>query len=124
MINPQTGREFTKDFFKDYAEGKPCQIRVAAAAGYQCADWETTVLCHITLPGLKAMGKKLIPDLLASWGCGCCHDLVDGRVRPTRISSMDDLGSFERIMMMHNAHMDGMARTLNLLVKAGLLPNP
>jgi hypothetical protein len=98
MINPHTGREFVKDFFRDLARDKPCLIRIAALEGYECATPDTTVLCHISLPGIKAMGKKACtPDLLGAWGCGVCQDV-------------------------ELYHYHGMARTLDEIRKLGYLP--
>lgn len=100
-------------------------IRIANTCGYQtCASDETTVLCHITLPGLKAMGKKLVPDLLGAWGCSTCHDLVDGRSYPTNASNLHAFGDYLVKQLIHGWHMDGMARTINQLIEDGLLPNP
>jgi len=125
LINPLTGRPFVKDFFKKYAWGKPCQVRIASSCGYQCTSPDTTVLCHITLPGLKAMGKKLIPDLLGSWGCSCCHDLADRRIlKPLPYSLMAELDAPIYKLQMDNALHEGMARTIDELIRAGILPNP
>jgi len=119
MINPHTGRPFVKNFFKDYAKGKPCLIRVAREAGYTCESTLTTVLCHLTMPGLKAMGKKLVPDLLAAHGCMVCHDLVDGRIHPNEYAT-----TYCSRPYIQQAHFEGMARTIELLVREGYLPNP
>lgn len=127
LINPKTGRPFPKDFLKDYARGQPCLIRVAASAGMQCAHTETTSLCHITMAGLKAMGKKLIPDLCGAWGCDTCHGLVDKRYRPEPGSELRELGDQSPMMLqlvLEHAHYQGMARTIAQLVKDGILPNP
>lgn len=107
--------KFRKGFFKDYARGKPCQIRIARLAGACCAHEDTTVLCHVGMPGMKAMGSRKAgaPDLCAAWGCHTCHDIVDRRVR---VSLPKD--------KINEYHLEGMARTIEALVKAGVLPNP
>jgi hypothetical protein len=120
--------KFPKDFFKDYARGKPCMIRVAAAGGFQCADVDTTVLCHPSIAGLKAMGsrKASVPDIGGAWGCVVCHDLCDGRRKPARGSHLEELageGAFLK-MVLQNAILEGATRTIDALVKAGVLPNP
>ena len=120
--------KFPQDFFKNYARDKPCMIRVAAAAGYQCATGETSVLCHPSIAGLKAMGsrKASVPDIGGAWGCNVCHDLCDGRIKPARGSHLDDLagdGAFLK-MVLQNAILEGAMRTIDALVKAGVLPNP
>ncbi len=117
MINPHTGREFTKDFFKDYARGKPCLIRVASLYGLQCGSVETTSLCHVTMAGYKAIGsrKRSLPDLCGAWGCNVCHDLVDGRMRVPYSVEGDQLELW---------HAQAVMRTLDQLVKDAVLPNP
>lgn len=118
---------FPQDFFKQYARGRECLIRVSAVCGYECSDWDTTVLCHPTLAGLKAVGsrKASVPDIGAAWGCRVCHDLIDGRMKPRKGSPVDEIdNATARRMFMQNAHLEGVIRTINELVKAGVLPNP
>lgn len=116
-----------RDFFKDYARGKPCQIRVAASCGYTCMNEETTVLCHPSIAGLKAMGsrKSSVPDIGGAWGCMVCHDLVDGRRKPKPGSTMADVpdGTIRKTLL-QNAFLEGVIRTVHELVKRGVLPNP
>ena len=107
--------KFRKDFFKDYARGKPCLIRIAACVGLRCDGDDTTVLCHPTVAGLKAMGKRSasVPDIGAAWGCNTCHAIVDGRI--TTDLQKDTLRLY---------HHEAVTRTIDALVKAGILPNP
>ncbi len=108
--------KFPKDFFKNYAEGKPCLIRIASLCLAQpCASVETTVLCHFTMAGYKAMGsrKASLPDLCGAWGCRVCHDICDGRLTVDFDHDLIQLW-----------HAEGVFRTLDALVKAGVLPNP
>ncbi len=118
--------KFPKNFFKDYARGKPCLIRVAASAGYQCGHEDTTVLCHPSISGLKATGsrKASVPDVGAAWGCMVCHDLCDGRRQVMQGSAMDDLPPTARKMIFQNALLEGVIRTIDRLVRDGVLPNP
>lgn len=106
---------FNKDFFKNYAREQDCMIRVACIAGLRCDHENTSVLCHPTIAGLKAMGKRSasIPDIGAAWGCNTCHAIVDGRI--TTDIQKDTLRLY---------HLEGVERTIDALVKAGILPNP
>ncbi len=111
IIDPETGKPFRKDYFKDYAKGQPCLLRIASSCGHSCADFETTVLCHLTMAGLKAMSGKLI-DLLGAWGCGTCHGLLDGGIK-SRIQ-VDK----ETLKLWHH---EGVARTIDRLHADGIL---
>jgi hypothetical protein len=62
---------------REYAKGKPCMIRLVGICN---RDNTTTVLCHERVSGLSGGGMKA-PDFFAAWGCSCCHDVVDGRVK-------------------------------------------
>ena len=111
IINPNTHRPYPQDFFRDYARGQPCLIRIAPVAGLACAHPDTTVLCHLTMSGLKGMGMKL-NDLLGGWGCGTCHGILDGQIRP-KIAIETNL-----IKIYHH---EGVARTIDQLTRAGVL---
>lgn len=117
LINPHTGRPFVKGFFRKYAKGKPCLSRIASTCGqHGCASQETTVLAHLTMPGLKGAAMKL-PDLLGAWACFTCHGILDGAIRvPLDLQiGRNDIALW---------HHEGVARTLARLVEDGLLPNP
>jgi hypothetical protein len=119
MIDATLNLKFPKDFFKTYAKGKPCLIRIAALClSEHCAPDDTTVLCHYTLAGYKAMGsrKASLPDLCGAWGCRTCHDICDLRI-PVRkeLATGADIKRW---------HAEGVMRTLDQLVKDGVLPNP
>jgi hypothetical protein len=60
-----------------YAKGKPCMIRLVGICNRNNL---TTVLCHERVSGLSG-GSMKAPDFFAAWGCSCCHDVVDGRVK-------------------------------------------
>jgi hypothetical protein len=110
--------KFPKDFFKDYAKGQECLIRIAAVCLAEPCAPDTTVLCHFTLAGYKAMGsrKASLPDLCGAWGCRTCHDICDGR-----IAVRSELATKKDIKLWHA---EAVMRTLDALVKAGVLPNP
>lgn len=91
---------------RDYAKGKPCQIRIP---GYCTHDPETVVLCHTNLPGISG-GSMKATDVCGAWGCNKCHEVVDGRVQ-TEFSN-DEIKRW---------HAEGILRTLNELVKADVL---
>lgn len=87
---------------RNYAEGKPCLIRVPL---YCIADPATTVLAHFRMLGVSGMGLKS-PDLIASFACSVCHDIVDGR---KRVPEYDR----DAVRLMH---LEGVARTLAYLI--------
>lgn len=111
IINPKTGKPYRKNFLRDYARGKPCLVRIASECGHSCAPWETTVLCHLTMSGLKGMGLKL-NDLLGAWGCHTCHGILDGQITPTFPVESAKIKQW---------HHDGVARTLDQLKQDGIL---
>ena len=111
--------KFPRDFFKNYARDKPCMVRIAREFGYQCGPPDTTVLAHITLPGLKAMGKKLVPDLCGAWACSTCHGIVDGQLAPR-----PDYRNRHTKNDINRWFYEGVMRTLAQLVDDGVLPNP
>jgi hypothetical protein len=70
---------------------------------------ETTVLAHIRMPGISGMGMKA-DDLLGAWACSSCHDAIDRR------SHTDLDRDYVRL-----AHLEGMARTITILRKEGIV---
>ena len=70
---------------------------------------ETTVLAHIRMPGISGMGMKA-DDLLGAWACSNCHDAIDRR------SHTDLDRDYVRL-----AHLEGMARTITILRKEGIV---
>jgi len=87
---------------RKYARGKPCMIR---APGICNGDPETTVLCHMNGGG---MGMKT-PDVVAAFGCSECHAAIDGQRYGLERDYRDKLA------------LEGMRRTLELLVADGVL---
>lgn len=111
IVNPNTGKAYRLDYFKDYARGKPCQVRIAAECGHACSSDESTVLAHITLKGARGISMK-VNDLLGAWACGTCHGILDGGIAPKGMVTKDWL---------RQCHYDGMARTIDWLVADGVL---
>ena len=68
------------------AQGRECMVRIPGVCNH---NPETTVLAHINLPGIGGMGMKA-PDLLATWACSACHDVIDGRVPVPQIDHWAD----------------------------------
>lgn len=60
---------------RDHARGQACKIRLPGVCNFNA---ETTVLCHLRMPGITGVGQKA-PDLLGAHGCSSCHAVVDGR---------------------------------------------
>lgn len=87
------------------ARGEPCMVRSC-----DCNfNPETTVLAHYRMIGVSGIGMKS-PDLIASWACSACHDLIDGRTHTTL--DKNDL----RLI-----HLHGVVRTQAELVRRGMI---
>lgn len=88
------------------AKGRECQVRLPGICNQ---DNETTVLAHYRLSGVSGMGMKS-PDVCAAFACNACHDVIDRRaynwLEPEQVKL---------------AHLEGVMRTLNILVKEGVL---
>lgn len=84
------------------ARGEPCQVRSPICN----FDPQTTVLAHYRAIGISGMGMKS-PDLIASWACSACHDLIDGRCHIANLTK-DDV----RLL-----HLQGVARTQAELIR-------
>lgn len=80
----------------DYANGKPCLIRVPGVCSFQD---EQTVACHLPLADYHGTGLKAA-DMFFAFGCFNCHDAVDRR----RYRHLDR--DFVRML-----HFEGMLRT-------------
>lgn len=88
------------------ARGRDCQIRLEGVCNF---NPETTVLAHIRMAGITGMGMKA-PDLLGSWACSACHDVVDRRVRTDFERDYTELSLLRGVM-----------RTQNLLLNEGAI---
>ena len=85
------------------ARGQECQIRIPGVCNH---NPETTVLCHLSGGG---MGAK-VPDIHGAYGCSSCHDVIDFRV-----------GYGWTCDQIRLAHHEGVIRTQNLMIEAGIL---
>jgi hypothetical protein len=88
------------------AQGKPCMVRLPDICNH---NPDTVVLAHIRLPGISGMGMKS-PDLIGAWSCSSCHDAIDRRSH----TFLDR--DFVKLL-----HLEGMARTINELIKLGVI---
>jgi len=82
------------------AKGRECQIRIPGVCNHNS---ETVVLCHL---GGAGMGIKN-DDMFAAFGCSCCHNVIDGRLR----TNIDYRMYFY----------DAMVRTQKIWLKEGLI---
>jgi len=82
------------------ARDRECQIRAPGCS----FNNDETVLAHLSGAG---MGLKH-DDILASWACFHCHSLVDGRG--------DGIVS---VPSRRRYHLEGMARTIEILIAEG-----
>ena len=89
---------------RNLARGQPCQVRLPDICNH---NPETTVLAHFRMAGITGMGMKA-PDLIGAWACSACHDVIDRRAH----TNLDR--DYVRL-----AHLEGMARTTNELIKLG-----
>jgi len=88
------------------ARGRDCQVRIPTVCNHNS---ETVVLAHYRMAG--TCGTSVKPsDLQAAWACSACHDVIDGRVR---------IAEDREILRLY--HLEGMVRTLDILVKEGLV---
>lgn len=81
----------------EYAEGKPCMIRVP---GFCSWDPATVVACHVPLMGYHGTSLKM-HDFFCAFGCSICHDIVDRRIHQNQLDP-----SYVRAL-----HLEGMIRT-------------
>lgn len=87
------------------ARGRDCQVRVPGVCN---GNPETTVLAHLRMSGTRC-GVGLKPnDLQGAWACSACHDAIDARAKTE--FSHDEL---------RGMHMEGMVRTIDILVSEG-----
>ncbi len=85
-----------------HARNKPCQVRLVAICSGNAAE---TVLAHVRLAGVSGAGMKS-PDLLGAWACSRCHEVTEREKRDDKIM---------------RAYYEGVIRTQNMLIEAGLV---
>ena len=89
------------------AKGRECQIRIPGICN---GNPETVVLCHIHKPSIGGgMGLKA-NDVLATFGCSSCHDVVDRRVQLKTCFGPSEIDI---------CFYEGVFRTQNILLKEG-----
>jgi hypothetical protein len=88
------------------ARGRGCMVRIPEVCN---CNSETVVLAHVRIAGISGMGLKA-PDLLGAWACSACHDAIDRRAH------LDLDRDYVRLL-----HLEGMARTINQLLKENLI---
>lgn len=91
---------------RDLARGQQCQVRIPGICNW---NNETTVLAHAPIKGLHGMGMKC-PDLIGTWCCSQCHEVIDGRRRT----------EFTREQIA-NYKFEGVIRTQAELIKMGVV---
>lgn len=85
------------------AQGEDCQIRLYGVCNF---DPSTTVLAHLGGAGLAMKGY----DIQGSYACYKCHMTVDGQL-PSNYTQNE----------LRLAHLEGMVRTQDLMIKKGLI---
>ena len=68
------------------AEGQECYLRIFPDCN---GNPETTVLCHFNSPA-KGWSQKS-PDFFGAFGCSKCHDILDGRAKPSHPISPEEM---------------------------------
>jgi len=90
----------------EFARGKECQVRIPDVCN---RNPETTVHAHLRMAGFNGMGMKP-HDAFGAHACFNCHQAIDRR----------DYMDLDREYV-RGLHKDGVFRTQELLIKAGLL---
>ena len=92
------------------AKDECCKLQIFP----DCIGWvdtETTVLAH--LRSLEnGMGLKAGPDWWGSHACAVCHDIIDGRAKPS-----DTISELELL----KCQMRGLERTLASLIERDII---
>lgn len=87
------------------ARGRDCMVRLPGCPN----DTQTVVLAHYRLAGTCGTGIKP-NDLQGAWACQYCHDKIDGRANADM--PHDELRLY---------HAEGVFRTLDTLIREGIL---
>lgn len=91
------------------ARGEDCQIRYPFICNF---DPATTVYAHANGSAAgKGVGLKSL-DVIGAYSCSACHDVYDGRRKAPEGWTRDDV---------RLAFADGHFRTLQILIKKGLI---
>jgi len=87
------------------ARSQPCQVMLPGIC-QTGGENSTTILAH--LPNMSTGSKS--PNLVASWACAACHDVLDGRINH----------NFDKDFLEHR-FLKGMERTIRKLYAQGTL---
>ncbi len=99
------------------ARGEMCTFQIPGVCNF---DPDTTVLCHAPHPD-KGMGKKG-PDTWAAYGCGACHDEMDGRTNNAlAVSNIPPALQFG-VNLKKQYWLDAIRETQRRLIQKGLMP--
>ena len=93
----------SQDKYTKSAKDQPCQVRIPGVCNHRP---ETTVFAHLNGAG---MGTKF-KGPIGAYACYRCHMSVDGHIKTTY--TKDELELF---------HLQGMARTLQIMIRDGLI---
>lgn len=88
------------------AKGQECQVRIPGVCNF---NNETTVLAHTPIKGIHGMGMKC-PDLIGTWCCSNCHDVIDGRAKTE--FSREEIANYK---------FEGVIRTQTKLMEMGVV---
>lgn len=89
------------------ARGENCCVRLPNICN---GNPETTVFAHINGVRFGHGVAIKVNDLLGAYGCSCCHDVVDGRVKHNFDADFVKLAFYE-----------GVFETQLILIKKGLI---
>lgn len=89
------------------ARGRDCQVRLPGCPN----NTETTVLAHYRLAGTCGVGIKP-NNLQGAWCCDYCHSVCDGRIKAPEGMTREDI---------RLAHAEGVMRTIDTLVREGVV---
>lgn len=89
------------------ARGEDCTIRLGGICNF---NPETTVFCHLTGVRFRKGIASKVSDALGAFGCSCCHDAIDGRIK-TPYSALE----------LKLAHYEGVFETQLKLMDKGII---
>ena len=112
--NPHLLPKVRSEAIMKAARGQPCSLRISSFLGSGCSDVDTTVACHLPVPGKGT--KTKVSDLFVAFGCSNCHAILDGN-KGVELRHRYPAAYTERLWF-------GMAETQARLVGMGLIVVP